>query len=154
MAMSGAYVGDSESGGVLADAFYAKGQTPTTFIGTVKTLLQSFTPTRKSQELAEIWIPLNATDSTGKPYFVATCPDCFRTFPVPLAPVGSPNVITSSCFFCSFPVKYKNDFSRILTLAGIAKAKSPTDSQEIKAAAVEASVGAFEDEIASQVPFI
>jgi CheY-like chemotaxis protein len=155
MAMSGVYLGDSNSGGVLADAFYSKGQSPVTFLATVKMLMQT-APARRSSELAEVWIPLDAKDTSGKPYVVATCPECFRTFPLSMAPAGSPDVLTAACLFCSKPVRYKNDFSRLLTIATDRATSAPpqSDSKVVAKAALEASVGAFEDEIASQVPFI
>ncbi|MCU1286723.1 MAG: response regulator receiver protein [Acidobacteriales bacterium] len=156
MAMSGAYVGDSNSGGILADAFYAKGQSPTTFLGTVQTLLQAFTPSRHTRELAEVWIPLNAKDSHGNPYVVATCPECFRTFPLTVSPLGSPDILNASCFFCAFHIKYKNDFPRpTIASEGAPMLEQPlTKAEVVEAAAIEASTGAFEDEIASQTPFI
>src|SRR5947209_1842565 len=41
LAMSGAYVGDPDSLGILADGFYSKGQDPLAFIETVVALLET-----------------------------------------------------------------------------------------------------------------
>jgi hypothetical protein len=152
VAMSDVYVGDINPGGVLADAFCFKGQSPSSFVGTIASLLQSSSSSSQNRELAEVWIPLNAKDSHGKPYFVATCPECFRTFPLPIAPAESPAILKSPCMFCAHEVSYKNDFSRLITMAeNAAAAKLPTPTQ---AAAIEGSTGAFEGEIAIQTPFI
>jgi CheY-like chemotaxis protein len=153
MAMSGAYVGDKNSGGLLADAFYAKGQSPATFIGTVQTLLQASAPSRQTRELAEVWIPLNAKDSHGNPYVVATCPECFRTFPLTVTLLGSPDILNASCIFCSYQVKYKNDFPRP-TSASESTPTLETAAKANVAESIEASKSAFEDEIAIQTPFI
>jgi hypothetical protein len=151
VAMSDVYVGDVNPGGVLADAFCFKGQSPSSFLGTITELLQS-TFSTQNRELAEVWIPLNAKDSHGKPYFVATCPECFRTFPLPIAAAESPAILKSPCMFCSYEVSYKNDFSRLITMAEHAAASRPPTKTQ--AAAIEASTGAFEDEFAIQTPFI
>jgi CheY-like chemotaxis protein len=152
VAMSGAYLGDSIPGGVLADAFYSKGQSPKTFLETINVVLQSPVPSRHSRELAEVWFPLNAMKAG---YVVLTCPECFRTFPLTLKVVSSPEVLTVPCFFCAYEVKYRNDWSRLMnttggsdtTLGKLAKAENAT-------LALEDSAGAFNGEIASQMPLI
>ena len=96
---------------VLADALYSPGENPAFFMGTVATLLQ--TPTHNRRELAETWIRLDSTDSSGNPHVVVTCPDCFRTFPLTVAPVASLEVLTVPCLFCSYEVRYANDFTRL-----------------------------------------
>jgi CheY-like chemotaxis protein len=130
VALSDAYLEDSNPGGLLADAFHSKGQGATTFLGTITTLLQSSTPSRSSRELAEVWIPMNAKDTNGQPYVVATCTDCFRTFPLAVPPEGSPEVLTAYCFFCSHEVRYKNDFSRLTTSTQEATDAKPSSESE------------------------
>lgn len=152
VAMSGAYLGDSIPGGVLADAFYSKGQSPQTFLDVINVVLHSPVPTRQSRELAEVWFPLNAKKAG---YVVLTCPECFRTFPLTLKVVSSPEILTVPCFFCAYAVKYRNDWSRLMnttggsdtTLGQLAKTENVALKQE------EAD-GALNDEIASQVPLI
>lgn len=96
---------------VLADALYSPCESPAFFLGTVATLLQ--TPTHNHRELAEAWIRLDSTGSSGNPHVVVTCPDCFGTFPLTVAPVASLEVLTIPCAFCSCQVRYANDFSRL-----------------------------------------
>jgi CheY-like chemotaxis protein len=152
VAMSGAYLGDGIPGGVLADAFYSKGQSPKTFIDAINVVLHSPVPRRQSRELAEVWFPLDAKESG---YVVLTCPECFRTFPLTLKVVASPEILTASCLFCNYGVKYRNDWSRLqstspdvkATLGELAKSKNAE-------LALEDSAGALNDEIASQVPLI
>jgi len=155
MAMSGAFVGDSVPGGVLADAFYSKGQSPKTFLSNVAALLRSPAPKRREEKMAAVWIPLKERDSEGKQYVVVTCPDCFRTFPLTVKVAPSPEVLEVPCFFCFYRVRYTNDLTRV-----VAAAESVPDGesmlQEVAQAAVadEAAAGAANDEIASQVPLI
>ncbi len=112
VAMSGAFLGDGIPGGVLADAFYSKGQSPKTFVDTITVVLHSPLPSRQSRELAEVWFPLDAKESG---YVVLTCPECFRTFPLTLKVVASPEILSEACFFCGYGVKYRNDWSRLLS---------------------------------------
>jgi hypothetical protein len=155
MAMSGAYVGDSVPGGVLADAFYSKGQSPKLFLEGIAALLETSKPSRHSRELAAVWIPLDSTDSNGLQYVAVTCPGCFRTFPLTVSPTPGPEILSVACVFCGYEVKYANDFTRV---APPAKDSSLAIAVLSEAAAViatvEASSGATNDEIASQVPLI
>ena len=151
LAMSGAYAGTDVPGGVLADAFYSKGQSPAQFLETVASLLLTVAPSRHRRELAAVWIPLNSTGLDGKQYVVITCPDCFRTFPLTVVAAPSHEVLTTSCFFCSCEVGYRNDFSRV---SAISKDSSADLHSAEMTAADEASDGAVNDEIASQVPLI
>jgi len=154
MAMSGAFLGDSVPGGVLADAFYSKGQSPKTFLSNVATLLRSPAPKRREEKMAAVWIPLKERDSEGNQYVVVTCPDCFRTFPLTVKVASSPEVLVVSCFFCFYQVRYVNDFTRVAAAAD-SVANGELMLQDLSPAAVaEAAAGAANDEIASQVPLI
>ncbi len=79
VASSGAYESKVVPTGVLADAFYAKGQDhPEILMKTVANLIQT-SATRAvahEQESAPVWIPRNGKDSQGNPYIVITCTDC------------------------------------------------------------------------------
>ena len=152
VAMSGAYVGDSIPGGVLADAFYSKGQSTTTFVGAIKALLKTPLPSRQSRELAAVWMPVGEKNSQGKPFVALTCPDCFRTFPLATIQDRGTQVLTTACVFCDFAISYSNDFPRAVTLVtgnlGQQGAKAGVEL------ALEQSAGALNDEIASAIPFI
>jgi CheY-like chemotaxis protein len=115
IAMSGAYAaGDAVPGGVIADAFYAKGaETPGTLLRLVADLLQSsaspaITHTRQS---APVWVPRNGKNSQGIPYIVLTCTECLRSFPLNVSSEVSAAVMETPCIFCLNEVRYIIDFS-------------------------------------------
>lgn len=116
IAMSGAYgFEDGVPGGVIADAFYAKGGPghPGSLLSTVADLIQ----TSESQAAAHqresppAWIPRNGKDSHGVPYIVVTCTDCLRSFPLSVVEEGLQTVQETPCQFCSNTVRYVIDFS-------------------------------------------
>jgi CheY-like chemotaxis protein len=133
VAMSGAYgAADAVPGGVIADAFYAKGQNkPEVLLKLIADLLrtsasQVIAHTRQS---APVWIPRNGTGSHGIPYIVLTCTECLRSFPLNVTGEVTPTVLTTPCIFCLNEVRYIIDFSlsvasppkRIAELASIAR---------------------------------
>ena len=85
VAVSGAYVsGDHVPGGVIADAFYAKGQHFGELLRTVAELIQT-SATRvinHHRQSAPVWIPRNGKDSKEVPFIVLTCTECLRSFPL------------------------------------------------------------------------
>src|SRR5581483_10217773 len=89
IAMSGAYhSGDAVPGGVIADAFYGKGQSnPDALLLTVAELIRTSAAhaVAHERESAPVWIPRNGKDSHGVPYIVLTCTDCLRSFPLSVA---------------------------------------------------------------------
>jgi CheY-like chemotaxis protein len=116
IAMSGAYdSGDGAPGGVIADAFYAKGfpGNPETLLNTVAGLIQ----TSESQaaahrrQSAPVWIPRNGKDSQGVQYIVATCTDCLRSFPLNVIEEDQHKIQETPCLFCPNTVRYVIDFS-------------------------------------------
>lgn len=115
VATSGAFHGESVPGGVIADAFYAKGQhKPTDLSKIVADLIRTAT-TRASAhaiESAPVWIPRNGKTSNGIPYVVLTCTDCLRSFPLTVAEgQASPTTQETPCLFCSGNIRYIIDFS-------------------------------------------
>src|SRR5438874_654271 len=71
IASSGAYGNRGIPTGVLADAFYAKGQDdPETLINMVAALIETSAAqaTAHEDESAPVWIPHNGKDSNGIPY--------------------------------------------------------------------------------------
>jgi hypothetical protein len=75
IAVSGAYNGGL--GGVIADAFFFKGEyKPDELFTKIRVLIESgpIRPYVPRPDRAPVWIPVNDTG-----YFVVTCPDCLRS---------------------------------------------------------------------------
>jgi CheY-like chemotaxis protein len=114
IASSGAYASHVVPSGVLADAFYAKGEDhPETLISSVAALIATSAAqaTAHQDATAPVWIPRNGKDSNGVPYIVITCTECLRSFPLNVAREENPEVLETACLFCSNTVKYIIDFS-------------------------------------------
>ena len=114
IASSGAYASKVVPSGVLADAFYAKGEgRAETLLSSVAALIQtSATQAMSHQDTsAPVWIPRNGKDSNGIPYIVITCTECLRSFPLNVTAEENPEVLETQCLFCSNTVKYIIDFS-------------------------------------------
>jgi CheY-like chemotaxis protein len=115
IAMSGAYhSGDAAPGGVIADAFYSKGQSsPEALLHMVAHL----SPTGAAhavdheREPAPVWIPRNGQDSHGMPYVLLNCSDCLRSFPLSVATEGMQTIQETPCPFCLNTVQYVIDLS-------------------------------------------
>jgi CheY-like chemotaxis protein len=122
IAMSGAYEsGDDVPGGVIADAFYAKGHSdPQTLLHTVAELIQTSSAHAVDHERksAPVWIPRNGKDSHGIPYVVLTCTDCLRSFPLSVITEDLQKIQETPCLFCSNTVRYVIDFSLSVTSPG------------------------------------
>jgi CheY-like chemotaxis protein len=118
IASSGAYGSGVVPTGVLADAFFAKGQAdPHTLLSSVADLLQTSAAraVAHQEESAPVWIPRNGKDSNGIPYIVITCTECLRSFPLNVTKEENPEVLETLCLFCSNKVKYIIDFSLSVT---------------------------------------
>ncbi|HEV3039598.1 MAG TPA: response regulator [Candidatus Angelobacter sp.] len=115
IAMSGAYhSGDAVPGGVIADAFYGKGQSnPDALLLTVAELIRTSAAhaVAHERESAPVWIPRNGKDSHGVPYVVLTCTDCLRSFPLSVAVEDLQKIQETPCLFCPNTVRYVIDFS-------------------------------------------
>jgi CheY-like chemotaxis protein len=115
IAASGAYgSGDLVPGGVIADAFCAKGQHyPEQLLRTVAELIRT-SATRAinhHRQSAPVWIPRNGKDSKGVPYVVLTCTECLRSFPLSVLREDVQEIQETPCLFCTTPVRYIIDFS-------------------------------------------
>jgi len=116
IAMSGAYpTGDVIPGGVIADAFYAKGRnSPQLLLSTMAELAR----TSEAHEVdhhrqsAPIWIPRNGKDSNGVPYVVLACTECLRSFPMTVTTSDLQNIQETPCLYCPNTVRYIIDFSQ------------------------------------------
>ena len=115
IAMSGAYhSGDAIPGGVIADAFYAKGNSnPEMLLRIVAGLIRTSAAhaVDHERESAPVWIPRNGKDSHGIPYVVLTCTDCLRSFPLSVVTEDLQKIQETPCLFCPNTVRYIIDFS-------------------------------------------
>jgi CheY-like chemotaxis protein len=115
VAVSGAYEsGDCVPGGVIADAFYAKGQhQPSELLRTVAKLIRTSAARAMNhhRQSAPVWIPRNGKDSKGVPYIVLTCTECLRSFPLSVLREDVQEIQQTPCLFCSNSVRYIIDFS-------------------------------------------
>ena len=115
IAVSGAYeTGDHVPGGVIADAFYPKGQhRPERLLLTVAELLgtAAVRATNHQRQSAPVWIPRNGKDSKGVPFIVLTCTHCLRSFPLSVLHENVQEIQETPCLFCTTPVRYIIDFS-------------------------------------------
>ena len=115
IAISGAYEsGDQVPGGVIADAFYAKGRhKPEELLSTIAELLNTkeAQAVRHHLQSAPVWIPRNGRDSQGVPFIVLTCTQCLRSFPLSVLRENVQEIQETPCIFCSKCVRYVIDFS-------------------------------------------
>src|SRR6185312_410711 len=96
IASSGAYSSKVVPSGVLADAFYAKGQdSAEMLLSSVAALIQTSATQAMSHRdtSAPVWIPRNGKDSNGIPYIVITCTECLRSFPLNVTKEQNPEVL-------------------------------------------------------------
>lgn len=115
IAMSGAFdTGDAIPAGVIADAFYSKGQcSPEALLPIVAELVRTSAARAldHERESAPVWIPRNGHDSHGIPYVVVTCTECLRSFPLSVAHEDLQKIQETPCLFCPNTVRYIIDFS-------------------------------------------
>ena len=115
IAMSGAYEsGDNVPGGVIADAFYAKGlHHPQELVRIVADVILNKTERAMNhhRQSAPVWIPRNGKDSKGVPFIVLTCTECLRSFPLSILREDLQEIQETPCLFCRTPVRYIIDFS-------------------------------------------
>jgi CheY-like chemotaxis protein len=117
IAISGAFNSpEAVPGGVIADAFYAKGQhEPQALLHMIAELIRTKDEhgIAHDSEAAPIWIPRNGKDSNGIPYVVLTCTQCLRSFPLSVPKEATPSsaVQETPCLFCHNVVRYVIDFS-------------------------------------------
>jgi CheY-like chemotaxis protein len=119
IAMSGAYhSGDAVPGGVIADAFYSKGQgSPETLLQTVADLIRISVAhaVDHQRQSAPVWIPRNGKDSHGIPYVVLTCTECLRSFPLSVMTEDLQKVQETPA--CSVPIR--SDISSIFLVQSL-----------------------------------
>jgi len=101
IALSGEFTGVSMPSGVLADAFFSKGEHSAEQFFRKITELLDHPPIRSKHELAPLWIPRTTTG-----YHVLTCTECLRSFQVPDQPVDG-KLREDECIFCGTKVRYR-----------------------------------------------
>lgn len=108
VAMSGAYQGNAVPSGVIADSFFAKGQSPTNLLATVAALIQTSETwvSAHQREGAPAWIPRNGNDAHGAPYVVVTCAECLRAFQLPVVEETTGKILEAPCRFCPSKNRY------------------------------------------------
>lgn len=115
VAMSGAFeAGDAVPGGVIADAFYAKGaNNPEILLRLVANLFESAASqtSAHTRQSAPVWVPRNGKDARGVAYVVLTCTECLRSFPLNVESEVGATVMETPCIFCLNVVRYIIDFS-------------------------------------------
>jgi DNA-binding response OmpR family regulator len=107
VAMSGDYQGDVVPPGVIADAFFGKGQSLRNLLATIAALIRtSETWACTHQADAPAWIPRNGNDAHGMPYVVVTCTECLRSFQLPVVEETAGKVQEAACRFCPAKNRY------------------------------------------------
>jgi len=112
VAFSGAYDSSAIPNGVIADAFYAKGQESAAQLLEIIANLIRTGPTGHKGETAPVWIPRNGKGHNGKPFVVLTCTQCLRSFPFTVDHEPTGEVLKTPCIYCPHEVTYIIDFSR------------------------------------------
>jgi len=109
IAMSGMYAGDSVPQGVIADAFYSKGQrTPPALFRIVADVLRRSASHVRSHDFgpAPIWGRWIGTDTCGTSHVLVVCDECLRSFPVVLRDNATPGIHEVQCIFCGSELQY------------------------------------------------
>ncbi len=118
VASSGAYESNVVPNGVIADAFYAKGQESAEKLLEIIAKLIRTGPVGHKEENAPVWIPRNGKDDNGKPFVVLTCTQCLRSFPFIVDHEPKGEVLKTACIYCPHEVTYIIDFSRSVSSPG------------------------------------
>ncbi|HZR63964.1 MAG TPA: response regulator [Terriglobales bacterium] len=112
VAASGAYTSGAVPGGVIADAFYAKGEESAAKLLEIVADLIRTGPVQHKGENAPVWIPRNGKDQNGNPFVLLTCTQCLRSFPFTVDHEPAGEVLKTACIYCPHEVTYIIDFSR------------------------------------------
>src|SRR5437868_14182685 len=97
VAASGAYTSSAVPEGVIADAFYAKGQESAAKLLEIIANLIRTGPMEHKGINAPVWIPRNGTDHNGRPFVVLTCTECLRSFPFIVDHEPTGEVLKTAC---------------------------------------------------------
>jgi CheY-like chemotaxis protein len=108
IAMSGSYEEDTAPEGVIADAFYSKGQKkPSELFQIVAEVIQR--TERHEDERTLVWARQINTGMSGTSLALITCTDCLRPFVV-VTPREDKQVIHEArCAFCKSEIQYTSE---------------------------------------------
>ena len=112
VATSGAYQSGGVPDGVLADAFYPKGQESAQGLVNIIADTLGHRPVERNPESTPVWIPRNGKDHKGVPFVVLTCTRCLRSFPFSVSHEPNGKVESTPCIYCPHEIAYIIDFSR------------------------------------------
>jgi len=111
IAISGEYAGESPAG-LIADAFFAKGQyRPEELFHKIAELLEQspVRPQLARPDRAPVWVP-----RSQQGYLVVTCTECLRSFSVPEEEIDEQSEVRrTTCLFCGTTVRYLADLKTI-----------------------------------------
>lgn len=143
VASSGAYDSSEIPNGVVADAFYAKGEENSSrLLEIIANLIRTSPKDHKGQN-APVWIPRNGKDPNGKPFILLTCTECLRSFPFTVDHEPRGEVLKTPCIYCPHEVTYIIDFSRSVN--------SPEKRAAWKAAFLRSQEKSADDGVASML---
>jgi CheY-like chemotaxis protein len=108
IAMSGSYEEDTAPEGVMADAFYTKGQRkPSELFQIAAELIQR--ADRHDAERTLVWARPISIDPSGTSFALITCTDCLRPFVV-VMPIEDIRVVHEArCVFCKSEIQYTSE---------------------------------------------
>lgn len=105
IAMSGSYEGDIAPEGVMADAFYSKGQRkPAELFQIAAELIQR--ADCHEAEKALVWARRISIDTNGTSFALITCTECLRSFMVAVPGEDLRAVHDARCVFCKSEIQY------------------------------------------------
>lgn len=121
IAMSGDYEsGDHFPGGVIADAFYAKGRRSSKeLLRTIAELVQATITRETYRQPASVQMPRYGRDSRGASFILLTCTDCLRSFPLNVTREVRPEIQETHCQFCATAVRYVSGFPLLVVAPGV-----------------------------------
>jgi CheY-like chemotaxis protein len=108
VAMSGDYQGDALPAGVIADRFFAKGQSLSVLLTITAVLVRSSETwvDAHQRDPAPAWIPRNGIDSRVVPFVTLTCAECLRAFRMRVVEETTGHVLEIPCYFCPGTSRY------------------------------------------------
>ncbi len=116
VAMSGDYDSDLRfPGGVIADAFFAKGRShPEELLRTIADLIRTTEtrPISQQRQPDPLQKPRYGRDCNGATFMMLTCPECLRSFPSSVLQTVLQENQQASCPFCCAQVRYAGNSSQ------------------------------------------
>ena len=92
---------------MIADTFFAKGQSPRNLLATIADLIRTSETWACTQQAdAPAWVPRNGNDANGVPYVLVTCHECLRSFQLPVVEETTGKVQDEACHFCPAKNRY------------------------------------------------